>query len=617
MLYKLNDPSKKELESYTDGSLLPPDQTIKDAGLLSEFYIIVDLKFDNDWTFSIPIPTPPPPVSPVPPVLPVLPVAPAAPVLAAPVPAPVASAPAAPAPAAAAPVAPAPAVSAPTPPPASNPLKRKLTLEHEEVVNEPRKLRNLRRIPNLSYNLEEESLKYEESLKNSNNNIHRGLIGLQNMNNSCYMNAALQCLSHTQELKDYFLNLAFNADLNKENPLGTKGDSAFCMSILIRRLWLEKISCFAPFFMKTLFNKHSTLNMYAQEEQHDSQEFLQTFLDMLHEDLNRVKTLSQEKNNRNTEEGKTDLESAKSSFKNYLIKNQSVIVELFFGILKSEVKCPECKKANSKFDLFLCLSLPIPAFNQKNDRKIVLFRETQEGGLMKPFQIEINSFLMNEVSLGEVREKVKNSLSPKPNSLSFFELSDYCFRLIEKSDSLLIKEVFSDNRPLLSLIELDRDVEYTYVNVKIQGIKLPRLVRISTKTNWRNFIVVIDTFLERFFKLGSLETKSNKTIEFKEYRRLALKFFCFKRNKFFCVKCSKNVECKCKIDFPGNYAGVEAHYRNYAVFVEVRFGKEFYKKLDKKILNWFREEHTKIHIDWKVILIFLRFSLIFLRIPNN
>ena len=33
--------------------------------------------------------------------------------------------------------------------------------------------------------------------------------------NTCYMNSAIQCLSHTEELTDYFLSKSFVNDYNK------------------------------------------------------------------------------------------------------------------------------------------------------------------------------------------------------------------------------------------------------------------------------------------------------------------------------------------------------------------------------------------------------------------
>ena len=43
--------------------------------------------------------------------------------------------------------------------------------------------------------------------------LHGGLMGISNLGNTCYMNAMIQCLSHTLEMTDIFLSRDF--------PLGT------------------------------------------------------------------------------------------------------------------------------------------------------------------------------------------------------------------------------------------------------------------------------------------------------------------------------------------------------------------------------------------------------------
>lgn len=76
-----------------------------------------------------------------------------------------------------------------------------------------------------------DKIHYENNhnLNNSNNNnnlisSHSQIqkseylpVGLENLGNSCYMNAALQCLSHINELSEFFLNRTFENDHISEN----------------------------------------------------------------------------------------------------------------------------------------------------------------------------------------------------------------------------------------------------------------------------------------------------------------------------------------------------------------------------------------------------------------
>ena len=106
-------------------------------------------------------------------------------------------------------------------------------------------------------------------------------------------------------------------------------------------------------------------------EQQDAQEFLAYFLDVLHEDLNRADSRSTTgKTQLSSQEKKEEEEETKKvenfekiaflSWKEHLLRNRSIVVDLMQGQLRSRLKCLDCGTESVKFDSFMFMSVPLP-----------------------------------------------------------------------------------------------------------------------------------------------------------------------------------------------------------------------------------------------------------------
>ncbi|KAG2330310.1 hypothetical protein Bca52824_001490 [Brassica carinata] len=183
-----------------------------------------------------------------------------------------------------------------------------------------------------------------------------GLAGLSNLGNTCFMNSALQCLAHTPPIVEYFLQ-DYSADLNKDNPLGMRGELAIEFGELLKKLWSSGRNAVAPRSFKTKLARFAP--QFSGYNQHDSQELLAFLLDGLHEDLNKVKRKPyielKDSDNR------PDDEVAEERWNYHKARNDSVIVNVCQGQYKSTLVCPVCGKISITFDPFMYLSLPLPS----------------------------------------------------------------------------------------------------------------------------------------------------------------------------------------------------------------------------------------------------------------
>ena len=169
------------------------------------------------------------------------------------------------------------------------------------------------------------------------------------------MNSGLQCLSNTMELTKYFLYGFYKLDINSDNPLGLGGRLATAYTSLLEDLWIDKESRTAPYDLKRVLGKRvARFSGYGQQ---DACELVNYLLDLIHEDLNRVKKKPYVE--MPEADGRPDEVISNLYWQAFLARNQSVIVDLMYGQLKSTVRCLTCSNISITFDPFLTLSLPV------------------------------------------------------------------------------------------------------------------------------------------------------------------------------------------------------------------------------------------------------------------
>lgn len=116
-----------------------------------------------------------------------------------------------------------------------------------------------------------------------------GVIGLRNHGNTCFINAVLQCLSHTDILAEYFVLDQYKVDLSRRNKLnskkyGTRGEVTEQLALLLKSIWSCQYDPEISNQFKLVVDKYGS--QYRGNNQHDAQEFLVWLLDKVHEDLN-------------------------------------------------------------------------------------------------------------------------------------------------------------------------------------------------------------------------------------------------------------------------------------------------------------------------------------------
>ena len=186
--------------------------------------------------------------------------------------------------------------------------------------------------------------------------IKAGNKGLVNLGNTCYMNSALQCLSH---LITFHPN---NEKFFDECKLADKDSLIYEWFQFQRQMWHNGSSKVQnPIKLLKRFQLLcSEKDLYFDNfDQNDIDEFLVLFLDLLHQGVKRdVKMTFSTKVE--DEADKINLKS-NETWKRFYEKDYSYIVENFYSQLLSITSCTDCEYFTTNHDPIQVVSLEIPA----------------------------------------------------------------------------------------------------------------------------------------------------------------------------------------------------------------------------------------------------------------
>ena len=181
--------------------------------------------------------------------------------------------------------------------------------------------------------------------------IKAGNKGLANLGNTCYMNSALQCLSHL--LTFHPLNETFLAQCSAL----TDGCLMKEWYEFQREMWSnEDDRMVNPKKLLQCFQSLCSENdLYFENfDQNDADEFLVLFLDLIHRGIRRKVSL---KMNRVTD---PIITKAYDSWKKFYENDYSYIVQNFHSQMLGITACPECDYSTTNHDPVQVMSLEIP-----------------------------------------------------------------------------------------------------------------------------------------------------------------------------------------------------------------------------------------------------------------
>lgn len=200
------------------------------------------------------------------------------------------------------------------------------------------------------------------NMEGPSQNQEKGVTGLMNMRNTCYMNSALQAIRHNTEISAFFLEHKHEQWVEKK-PGSPKVELVKGYADLLRALWSgSKPAYVRPEGFLGCMHRAALdagFDQFTIPVQHDSHEFLTFLMDQIHEGMAEEVNIDIKRPAPETPKDKA-IQSALEAWKQIFGKSYSPLTEMIYGLVRVSYVCTQCQNCVDKWETFNCLKVPIP-----------------------------------------------------------------------------------------------------------------------------------------------------------------------------------------------------------------------------------------------------------------